>query len=89
MCKKCWKRCDDEGVAWLSALVGGIDRLIDAGLPARGICWYSRGDQFDWDSALTIPIGRVTEVGLHDADRRARPVAAAYAELARTRSTPR
>ncbi|MEZ5294917.1 MAG: family 1 glycosylhydrolase [Ilumatobacteraceae bacterium] len=55
----------------------------------RGICWYSRGDQFDWDSALTIPIGRVTEVGLHDADRRARPVAAAYAELARTRSTPR
>lgn len=79
----------DEGVAWLSALVGGIDRLIDAGLPARGICWYSRGDQFDWDSALTIPIGRVTEVGLHDADRRARPVAAAYAELARTRSTPR
>lgn len=77
----------EEGVAWLSALTDGIDRLIDAGLPARGICWYSRGDQFDWDTALTNPIGRVTEVGLFDADRRARPVAAAYAALARTRST--
>lgn len=76
----------DDGVAWLSALTDGIDRLIAAGLPARGICWYSRGDQYDWDSALTLPVGRVTEVGLFDAARRARSVAASYTTLARNHS---
>jgi hypothetical protein len=53
-----------------------------AGLPVRGVCWYSRGDQFDWDTALAEPVGTVTEVGLFDAARRPRPVAAAYAALA-------
>ena len=53
----------------------------------RGICWYSRGDQYDWDTALVEPVGKVTEVGLFDAERRPRPVAAAYAQLARERST--
>jgi hypothetical protein len=75
----------DEGPRWLDALVGGIDRLAAAGLPARGICWYSRGDQYDWDTALTEPVGRVTEVGLFDAERDARPVAARFAELAAER----
>jgi hypothetical protein len=53
-----------------------------SGLPVRGVCWYSRGDQYDWDSALTAPVGRVTEVGLFAADRSPRPVAARLRELA-------
>jgi hypothetical protein len=76
----------DEGPAWLEALVGGIDRLRAAGRPARGICWYSRGDQFDWHTALAAPVGEVTEVGLFDHARRPRPVAGAYARLARGRA---
>jgi len=55
-------------------------------MPVRGICWYSRGDQYDWDSGLAHPVGRVTQVGLYDAERRARQVAAVYADLARRRS---
>ncbi|CAN5774857.1 family 1 glycosylhydrolase [soil metagenome] len=74
-----------DGPRWLDALVAGLDRLTAEGLPVRGICWYSRGDQYDWDTSLAEPIGRVTEVGLFDADRRARPVATAYANLARRR----
>ena len=72
----------EEGSAWLAALTGSLDALGARGLPVRGICWYSRGDQFDWDSALTRPVGSVTEVGLFDVDRRPRPVAADYAALA-------
>lgn len=75
-----------DGPAWLEALVAGLDRLAADGLPVRGICWYSRGDQYDWDSALSMPVGQVTTVGLYDAERRARPVAAAFAELARSRA---
>jgi hypothetical protein len=48
----------------------------------RGLCWYSRGDQFDWQTGLVHPVGAVTEVGLFDAARRARPVAAEFARLA-------
>jgi hypothetical protein len=68
--------------AWLAELSAGLDRMGAAGLPVRGVCWYSRGDQFDWDTALAEPVGTVTEVGLFDAARRPRPVAAAYAALA-------
>ncbi|MGV3758067.1 MAG: family 1 glycosylhydrolase [Actinomycetota bacterium] len=75
----------EDGPRWLESLVGGMDRLAAAGRPVRGICWYSRGDQYDWDTALVEPIGRVTEVGLFDAERRSRPVADAYAALARSR----
>lgn len=75
----------DEGPDWLDALVTTLDRLASDGLPVRGICWYSRGDQYDWDSALTVPVGKVTEVGLFDESRRRRPVADAYADLARSR----
>ena len=69
-------------------LVGGGGRrgrpgVAARGLPVRGICWYSRGDQYDWDTALTVPIGTVTEVGLFDAQRHPRPVAQHYAALAR------
>ena len=77
----------DDGPTWLAALVAGIDRLSAAGLPVRGICWYSRGDQYDWDTALTVPVHQVTKVGLYDADRNARPIAAAYAELTRQRNS--
>lgn len=72
----------DDGIAWLGALVGTLDALRTDGLPVHGICWYSRGDQFDWDTALTVPVGAITEVGLFDAARNPRPVAAAYADLA-------
>ncbi|QYG94056.1 family 1 glycosylhydrolase [Iamia sp. SCSIO 61187] len=74
----------DDGPRWLDEVVGCIDRLRADGLPARGVCWYSRGDQFDWHTMLTRPVGEVTEVGLFDAARRPRPVAAAYAALAAT-----
>jgi hypothetical protein len=72
-----------EGVAWLDALVAALDRLRANGLAERGICWYSRGDQYDWHTALLAPVGEVTEVGLFDAARRPRPVADAYAAVAR------
>ncbi len=72
----------EQGEEWLAELVSGLNRLDAEGLPVRGICWYSRGDQFDWDTALTVPVGTVTTVGLFDADRRPRPVARAYRDLA-------
>jgi beta-glucosidase/6-phospho-beta-glucosidase/beta-galactosidase len=74
-----------DGPRWLDALVAALDGLAADGLPVRGICWYSRGDQYDWHTALTRPVGEVTEVGLFDADRRPRPVADLYAALARAR----
>lgn len=70
---------------WLETLVARLDAMRSDGLPARGLCWYSRGDQYDWDTALTQPVGQVTTVGLFDAERRARPVAEAYGHLARAR----
>jgi hypothetical protein len=70
-------------VAWLEALSAGLGGLRAEGLPVRGLCWYSRGDQYDWDTALTRPVGKLTEVGLFDADRRPRPAAEACARLAR------
>lgn len=76
-------------IPWLDALVAALDGLRADGLPVRGLCWYSRGDQFDWQTALINPTGAVTEVGLFDVDRKARPVAARFAALAadRRRST--
>lgn len=76
----------DEGPTWLAALVEGLDRLAADGLPVRGICWYSRGDQYDWDGALATPVGEVTTVGLFDTERRPRPVASAYGTLATGRA---
>ena len=72
----------DQQVPWLEGMVRRLGDLRRDGLPVRGVCWYSRGDQYDWDSSLTQPVGRVTEVGLFDAERRPRPVAEAYARLA-------
>ena len=74
-----------DGPVWLGELVGTLDRLRGDGLPARGLCWYSRGDQVDWQTMLARPVGEVTEVGLFDTDRRPRPVAAVYRELAASR----
>jgi len=71
----------DEQIRWLEGFSAGLSALRAEGRPARGLCWYSRGDQFDWQTALTNPTGAVTEVGLYDADRRARPVARRFAEL--------
>lgn len=76
----------EQGELWLERLVDCLDTMRADGLPERGICWYSRGDQYDWDVMLLAPVGQVTEVGLFDAARRPRPVADAYARLARLHS---
>lgn len=75
----------DEQMAWLEGLVAGLDDMVADGLPVRGVCWYSRGDQFDWQTALAVPVGAVTEVGLFDDDRRPRPSASAFSALAAAR----
>jgi beta-glucosidase/6-phospho-beta-glucosidase/beta-galactosidase len=72
----------DQQIAWLDEFSAGLARLRTDGRPARGLCWYSRGDQFDWQTALIEPTGAVTEVGLFDAARNARPVAARFNKLA-------
>jgi hypothetical protein len=71
-----------DQIPWLLSLTDGLRRLRDEGLPVRGLCWYSRGDQFDWQTNLVDPTGAVTEVGLFDTHRRARPVAGVLAQLA-------
>ena len=72
-----------EQGTWLAEFSAALARLRAAGRPARGLCWYSRGDQFDWQTALIEPTGAVTEVGLFDTERRPRPVAADFRDLAR------
>ena len=72
----------EQQIPWLRALLARLERLRADGLPMRGLCWYSRGDQFDWQTGLVHPVGAVTEVGLFDAARRPRPVAAEFARLA-------
>ncbi len=71
----------DDQIPWLLSLTDGLRGLRHDGLPVRGLCWYSRGDQFDWQTELVNPTGAVTEVGLFDVHRRARPVAATFAQL--------
>ena len=71
----------NDQIPWLLSLTDGLRGLRNSGLPVRGLCWYSRGDQFDWQTELVNPKGAVTEVGLFDVQRRARPVAAAFAQL--------
>jgi hypothetical protein len=73
----------DDAASWLTTLSAALDRMTTDGLPVRGICWYSRGDQYDWHTMLTRPVGEVTRVGLVDVQRRPRPVAGDYAALAR------
>lgn len=72
----------DEGPRWLESLAAALFDLRAEGAEVRGLCWYSRGDQHDWDSALYRPVQNVTPVGLYDIDRRPRPAAAAFAALA-------
>lgn len=72
----------EQQTTWLDELTGACRTLHDDGRPVRGLCWYSRGDQYDWQTMLTEPTGAVTEVGLFDTERRPRPVAARFAELA-------
>jgi len=71
----------DQQIPWLDEFAQGLAQLRATGRPAQGLCWYSRGDQFDWQTALIEPTGAVTEVGLFDTNRRARPVAARFREL--------
>ncbi len=72
----------DDQIPWLDALTDGLDGLRGDGVPVRGLCWYSRGDQYDWQTGLCRPTGAVTEVGLFDTARRRRPVADTFATLA-------
>jgi beta-glucosidase/6-phospho-beta-glucosidase/beta-galactosidase len=72
----------NDQIPWLLSLTDALRGLRDDGLPVRGLCWYSRGDQFDWQTELVNPKGVVTEVGIFDVHRRARPVAALFAQLA-------
>lgn len=76
-----------DGPRWLDTLAAACARLRDAGVEVRGICWYSRGDQVDWDTALVPPVGEITRVGLYDHRRRERPAAAAFRRLATTAPT--
>lgn len=72
----------DDGPTWIEALASGCAQLRADGVDVRGICWYSRGDQLDWDAALVPPEGVVTRVGLFDMERRERPAAEAFRRLA-------
>ena len=78
----------DDQIPWLIRLVAGLDQLAQDGLPVRGLCWYSRGDQYHWQTGLARPTGAITEVGLFDTARSPRPVAATLAALVAARSEP-
>jgi hypothetical protein len=73
-----------EGPGWLEGLFDAACRLRQESVPCMGICWYSRGDQHDWQTALVRPVGEVTPVGLFDMARRPRPAARALRELIRS-----
>lgn len=73
-----------QGSEWLQELTARLARLRSDDIPARGLCWYSRGDQHDWDNALATPVQAVTEVGLFDLNGDERPVAQAFRSLATT-----
>lgn len=72
----------EDGPEWIERLAEATTSLRADGVPVRGICWYSRGDQHDWDTALTRPVQKVTEVGLFDIDRNPRPARDMFAKLA-------
>jgi Glycosyl hydrolase family 1 len=74
-----------DGPPWMEALHAALMELRADGVPMLGLCWYSRGDQFDWQTMLAEPTGAVTEVGLYDVDRQPRPVAETFRRLAQLR----
>lgn len=73
----------EQGIEWLETLFAAAERMLDDKIPVRGICWYSRGDQHDWDSGLARPEQCVTEVGLFDINRKQRPVGVKFGQYAR------
>jgi hypothetical protein len=77
-----------DGPRWLTGLYEEGCALRRDGYPFVGICWYSRGDQHDWHTTLTRPVGEVTPVGLFDIDRRPRPAAATFRRLAAAEPPP-
>ena len=80
-----------DQIGWLDGFVNRLLAMRADELPVRGLCWYSRGDQYDWQTMLVEPTGALTEVGLFDAARLRRPVAGAFAQYAKaqTLSGPR
>ncbi len=72
----------DHAEEWLGGLATRLRDLAADGVGIRGLCWYSRGDQHDWDSMLVPPVHRITPVGLYDMGRNARPVAGLFRRLA-------
>ncbi len=67
---------------WLGGMATRLRAMAAEGVGVRGLCWYSRGDQHDWDTMLVPPIHQVTEVGLFDLERHERPVAGLFRQLA-------
>ncbi len=64
----------EQQTLWLESFMQSIDELRKEGVPVNGFCWYSRQDQYDWETLLVNPTGRVTQCGLFDSERRARPI---------------
>ncbi len=73
----------DRAEEWLTGMTDRLKAMVAEGVGVRGLCWYSRGDQHDWDTMLVPPVQQVTEVGLYDLDRNERPVADLLRRLAR------
>lgn len=78
-----------EQVPWLDGMCNAVEGMARDGLPVRGLCWYSRGDQHDWESMFTETLGQVLEVGLFDQARRPRPVVDRWRALSGGARDPR
>jgi beta-glucosidase/6-phospho-beta-glucosidase/beta-galactosidase len=73
----------ERAIPWLTEVWNDTVDLLADGFPVRGFCWYSLTDQIDWDTCMREANGRVNSFGLLDLDRRERPVARVYTEIAR------
>ena len=76
------QRSMPDAVAWLEEQWSNVVRLKLDGVPIIGFTWYGLVDQVDWDSLLNEYKHRINPLGLFDLDRKPRPVAAHYKELA-------
>jgi len=75
------KKDAEEATGWLRKEWANVCRLKQDGVPIVGFTWYSLTDQIDWDTALREKNNRVNECGLHNLDRKIRPVGEAYGKL--------
>jgi beta-glucosidase len=75
-------RIADQAVRWLDEQWSDVLGLMKAGVPVHGFTWYSLTDQIDWQYALRFERNELHPVGLFDLDRRPRPVAQRFREIA-------